>query len=108
MDITQLGASYSAMRPEIPCLGPEDERRKQVAKEFEGVFVRQLLERMKDTIDEFEADDEEQDSSAEQIKGMFWSFLGDAVAEQGGFGLWERIYEAMPENWRGSNLDERA
>ncbi len=88
--------------------GADDENRKQVAKGFEGMFVRQILERMKDTIDEFEADDEEQDSSAEQIKGLFWSLLGDNLAESGGFGLWEHIYESMPENARGSALDERA
>jgi len=111
MDISEISTACRAARPEPYGPNADDERRKQVARDFEGVFVRQVLERMKDTIAEFEADDEEQDSSTEQIKGMFWSFLGDAVADDGGFGLWEHIYESMPrdaQSQHGSTLDERA
>jgi Rod binding domain-containing protein len=79
-----------------------------VAKDFEGVFVRQILERMRETIEEFAADDEEQDTSTEQVKSMFWSFLGDAIAQNGGFGLWEHIYKSMPQDSPGSTLNERA
>jgi len=70
----------------------EDERRKEVARDFEAVFVQQILDKMKDTIPESDLED----SSSKQIKSMYWSFMSDALAEQGGFGLWEKIYETMP------------
>ncbi|HEG43145.1 MAG TPA: hypothetical protein ENH94_03755 [Phycisphaerales bacterium] len=70
----------------------EDEKRKEVARNFEGVFLHQILEKMKDTIPESDLED----SSSKQIKSMYWSFMSDALADQGGFGLWEKIYEQMP------------
>ncbi len=70
----------------------EDEKRKEVARNFEGIFLHQILDKMKDTIPESDLED----SSSKQIKGMYWSFMRDALAEQGGFGLWEKIYEQMP------------
>ena len=36
---------------------------------------------------------------------MYWSFLGDALAEQGGFGLWEQIYESMPKDQPAEEVD---
>ena len=70
----------------------EDEKRKEVARNFEGVFLHQILDKMKDTIPESDLED----SSSKQIKSMYWSFMSDALANQGGFGLWEKIYEHMP------------
>ena len=70
----------------------EDEKRKEVARNFEGIFLHQILDKMKDTIPESDLED----SSSKQIKSMYWSFMSDALAEQGGFGLWEKIYETMP------------
>ena len=28
---------------------------------------------------------------------MYWSFMADAIADKGGFGLWKQIYEIMPK-----------
>lgn len=70
----------------------DDEKRKKVARDFEGVFLHQILDKMKDTIPESDLED----SSSKQIKSMYWSFMSDALADQGGFGLWEKIYEQMP------------
>ena len=69
----------------------EMERRKKIARDFESIFIKQLLDTMKNTIPESDLED----SSSKQVAGMYWSFLGDAVAEKGGFGLWEEIYESM-------------
>lgn len=69
----------------------EDEKLKKVARDFEAIFVNQILDKMKDTIPE----DEEEESSTGQIKGLYWNFMADAVAERGGFGLWRSIYEQM-------------
>lgn len=94
MDISEISLSSSLMKPVNPGFNPDDEYNKKIAKEFEGIFVRQLLERMQQSIPE----DEEEDSSTKQIKSMFWSFLGDSIAENGGFGMWEDIYEKMPKS----------
>jgi len=72
----------------------EDEKKKKVAKDFESIFIHQLLEKMKDTIPKSDLED----SSSEQIKSMYWSFMAQAVADKGGFGLWEKIYQDMPKN----------
>ena len=70
----------------------EDEKRKKVAKDFESIFVRQIIDKMKDTIPE----SEDEDSSSKQLKSMYWSFMSDMVGKQGGFGMWQNIYESMP------------
>jgi Rod binding domain-containing protein len=85
-----FGQPESAKEPELPA-ELEQERRKKIARDFESIFIRQLLETMKNTIPESDLED----SSSKQVKSIFWSFLGDAVAEKGGFGLWEAIYENM-------------
>lgn len=72
----------------------EEEKKKKVAKDFESIFIHQLLEKMKNTIPESDLED----SSSEQVKSMYWSFMAQAVADKGGFGLWEKVYEAMPKN----------
>ncbi len=72
----------------------DDEQRKKVAKDFEGIFVRQLMDKMKDTIPESDMED----SSSKEIKSMYWSFLGDAVTAKGGLGLWENIYATMRQS----------
>ena len=71
----------------------EDEHRKKIAKDFESIFIRQLLDTMKETI----PDSDLEDSSSKQVESIYWSFLGDAVAEKGGFGLWKEIYKSMRE-----------
>lgn len=108
MDITEISSNQRVLNRGNGEVDFEDERLRKVARDFEGLFVRQILERMKDTIPE----SEDEDSSTEQVKGMYWSFLSDAVAEMGGFGLWEQIYESMPKSGVGQvvegKLNERA
>jgi len=72
----------------------EDMHRRKVARDFESIFIHQIIDKMKDTIPESDLSD----SSSQQIKSMYWSFLGDAIADKGGFGLWKQIYEQMPKN----------
>lgn len=72
----------------------EDENRKKVAKDFESIFVHQILNSMKSTIPESDF----ADASSHQIQSMYWSFLSEALSNEGGFGLWKDIYNSMPEN----------
>ena len=72
----------------------EDMHRRKVARDFESIFIHQIIDKMKETIPESDL----ADSSSQQIQSMYWSFLGDAIADKGGFGLWKQIYEQMPKS----------
>jgi Rod binding domain-containing protein len=64
---------------------------KKVARDFETVFLHQMLNVMKDSV----PDEESEDSTGEQIQGMYWSFMAQAIGEEGGVGLWKDIYSAI-------------
>lgn len=71
----------------------KDEQKKiEVAKNFESVFVTKLIDEMKDTIPESEIGD---DGSGGQMQGLFWMYLSQGVSEQGGLGLWKDVYKDM-------------
>ena len=76
----------------------EDERLKKAAKDFESVFIHELLKRMEDTI----PDSGMEDQSSKQIKGMYWSYMAEAIADRGGFGLWKNIYNSMAATGSGA------
>ena len=74
--------------------GEDTKKLKHAARQFEGLLVQLILKQMKETTSELEADDEDGgDVSREHLKSMFWTFLGDSITEQGGFGLWEQVYQ---------------
>lgn len=77
----------------------KDEQLKAAARQFEAVFVNQILKQMQETIQESSFDPE--DSSNQQVHGMYCTFMADAVSERGGFGLWETIYEQLRDNPSG-------
>ena len=66
-----------------------DEKKKQIAKDFESVLLGKLLDEMKNTIGDFGF---EKDGASEQIQGIFWLYLARDIANKGGFGLWKDIY----------------
>jgi len=63
----------------------------QVAKDFESVLLNKLLGEMKDTIGDWGF---EKDGVCEQVQGIFWLYLAQDIANQGGLGLWKDIYES--------------
>ncbi len=79
---------------------PEEEKKKQVAKQFEAVLLHQLMKTMKSTIPESGLFD---DSTTNQYQDMFWSFLSQDIGEQGGLGLWKQIYNSMPKESSPAN-----
>ena len=67
-----------------------EEKKKQVAKDFESVLLSKLLDEMKNTIGNWGFD---QDEVSKQIQGIFWLYLAQDIANNGGLGLWKDIYK---------------
>ncbi len=69
-----------------------DEKKKQVAKDFESLLLNNLFDQMKNTIGEWGFD---KDGASNQIDGIFWLYLARDMADKGGIGLWKDIYNSM-------------
>ena len=69
-----------------------EEKKKQVAKDFESVLLTKLLDEMKNSIVDWGL---EKDAASKQIQGIFWLYLARDVANNGGLGLWKDIYQFL-------------
>ena len=69
-----------------------NEKKKQIAKDFESVLLNRLLGEMQNTIGDWGL---EEDGPCKQIQGIFYLFLARDVANNGGIGLWKNIYEFL-------------
>jgi Rod binding domain-containing protein len=77
--------------------GVSEERKKQIAKDFESVLISKLLDEMKNTIGDWGFD---KDETSKQVQGIFWLYLARDIANNGGFGMWKDIYQFS------TNLDQ--
>jgi Rod binding domain-containing protein len=80
IDVTDLEAIRNA----------SDEKKKQLAKDFESVLLTKLFDEVRKSIEDSGFDD---DVAADQVHGLFWSYLARDVANKGGFGLWQDLYQ---------------
>lgn len=80
-----------------------EESGQRAAKDFESVLLGKLVDQMKDTIGDWGY---ERDGASKQVQGIFWLYLANDVASNGGLGIWKDIYEffASP-NRAGATLD---
>lgn len=69
-----------------------DQQKKQAAKDFESLFIAQVMEQMKETIPDSGL---LEDATSKQMEGLFWLYLARDVADKGGFGLWKNIYQLL-------------
>ena len=69
-----------------------EEKKKQIAKDFESVLLGKLLDEMKDTIGDWGF---EEDGASKQVQGIFWLYLARDLADKGGVGLWKDIYQSL-------------
>jgi Rod binding domain-containing protein len=83
-----------------------EEKKKQIAKDFESVLLNKMLDQMKNSIGNWGF---EKDGTTEQVQGIFWMFLARDMANNGGIGLWKDIYQyltnAEKANPSGKSLD---
>ena len=74
---------------------PESASEKEkVAKDFESLVLNQLFDQMKSTVGNWGF---EKDSTTNQVEGIFWYYLAQDVADNGGLGLWKDIYKTLPD-----------
>ena len=83
-----------------------DEKKKQIAKDFESVLLNRMLDQMKNTIGNWGF---EKDGPSNQVQGIFWMYLARDMANNGGMGLWKDIHQFLTNadkaNAAGKSLD---
>jgi Rod binding domain-containing protein len=88
------------VRPPLPLEGmpksdienASDDKKKQIARDFESVLLTRLMDQMKETVGDWGF---EEDGASSQVQGIFWLYLAQDVANNGGMGLWKDIYQFM-------------
>ena len=85
-----LSATGLARALEKPTTDPK--QAEDAAKDFESVLLHKLLEGMDRTVPKGSMLDS---GATRQVRGMFWYYLAQDVARQGGLGLWKSIHEDM-------------
>jgi Rod binding domain-containing protein len=78
-----------------------EEKKEQVAKDFESVLLTKLLDEMKNSIVDWGL---EKDAASKQIQGIFWLYLARDVANNGGLGLWKDIYQFLSDSEQASTV----
>ena len=64
----------------------------KVAKDFESVLLHKVMEEMRRTVPQSGL---LSNGISKQVEGIFWYYLAQEVADQGGTGLWKDIYRQM-------------
>jgi Rod binding domain-containing protein len=80
----------------------EQEKRVRLAKDFESVLMTRMLDEMKNTIGDW---DEEDDAASQQMQGVFWMQLSQHVGGNGGIGLWKEILQFMNQSDPSTQVD---
>ncbi len=95
-DADMVDTSSSLRATAKAAIGAPDEKKKQLAKDFESVFITKLFGQIKESIGSL-ALDEEEEGIADQVDGLFWMYLAQDVGEKGGFGMWKDIYRQFQQ-----------
>jgi Rod binding domain-containing protein len=82
-----------------------EDKKIQAAKDFESVLVNKLLEKMEDTIGDWGF---EKDGASKQVHGIFWLYLSQHIANNGGFGLWKDIYNVLTNSDQTKTTTEQS
>jgi Rod binding domain-containing protein len=80
----------------------ESQRRVRLAKEFESILMTRLLDEMKNTVGNW---DEDEDATSQQMQGIFWLHMAQHVGENGGIGLWKDILQAVNQDDPSTLID---
>ncbi len=97
MDISNTLLTGSVSSPQVLPFTEDidkasDGRKKQLAKDFESVFVKKLLDQMNESIGNLGL---EKDQVFSQVKGIFNMYMSQHISSSGGLGLWQEIYKSL-------------
>ena len=62
------------------------------------------LEEMKNSIIDW---GQEKDAAAKQTEGIFWLYLGQDIAKNGGLGLWKDIHQFLFNTDKQTNTEQK-
>jgi hypothetical protein len=93
-DTADLLASVHRSDAPTALASQSDEQKQKLARDFESVLLMRLFEQVKESIGNWGF---EEDGGSQQVQGLFWHFLAQNVADKGGFGLWQDIYQSFKE-----------
>ncbi|MHC4622296.1 MAG: hypothetical protein ACYS4W_00160 [Planctomycetota bacterium] len=85
--------------------GFSEEEKRQLAKDFESVFLNKLFDEMNNTIGDWGF---EKDGATEQVQGLFWLYLARHIADNGGIGLWKNIHQFLTNSESAAATTESA
>jgi Rod binding domain-containing protein len=71
-----------------------EDKKEQLAKDFESVFIYRLLMEMNNTIGQWGM---EKEQTTEQVQSLFSLCLSDHISKNGGIGLWKDIKRELDE-----------
>ncbi|MHC4572542.1 MAG: hypothetical protein ACYS76_00170 [Planctomycetota bacterium] len=80
--------------------GSSEAQKRRAAKDFESVLLSRLFDEMRNTVGDWGF---EKDGVSEQVQGIFWLYLARHVADEGGFGLWKDVYQALTDSGEAQN-----
>jgi hypothetical protein len=78
---------------ETPPADRQEEKKKQIARDFESVLLTKVFDQVSDSIGQGSFDEDEGDGASQQVQGLFWLYLAQDVADKGGVGMWREIYQ---------------
>lgn len=97
----QIADLSRAANPQSEIINPQsnsvdrtDEKKQQIAKDFESVLLTRLFEQVQKTIGSL---DTEEEGTSQQVQGLFWLYLARDAADKGGVGLWKDIYQHLQQ-----------
>ena len=88
--IKPLGANINQTASTLTSANASDKAKLKAAKDFEGLLIYKLLDEVKKTIPESGLLGG--GAQTRQMQDIFWHYLSDELANQGGFGMWKQIY----------------
>lgn len=97
------GAVSPALEKMVKAEDASEAKKIQFAKDFESVFINKLLEEMKSTIGNWGL---EKDEASKQVDGIFWLYLAQDMADNGGLGMWKDIYQSL-DGMENKNIETK-
>lgn len=96
--IKPLGGDLNQVARALTTTSAGDKARVKAAKDFEAILIYKLLDEVKKTIPESGLLGG--GSQTRQMQDIFWHYLSDELAEQGGFGMWKQIYKQIGKEYQ--------